>query len=199
MILNKFSVEKATNALNFFVIKSGGEINKLKALKLVYFADRYHLRKYGKLITNDTYLAMKHGPVGSATKNICEFSDYTDEFSIRYAGNFIELKDEYTVHSKKEIDKSVLSKSDIEALNFAWKVYGAYDHFELRDITHEYKEWIKASVRLTDDIKNTPMDIMDFLLDPNGEYNKCFELSAEDKIDLREEIEEWNKIQAFWS
>ena len=36
---------KATQALNFLARQSpGGRINKLKALKLVFFADRYHLK-----------------------------------------------------------------------------------------------------------------------------------------------------------
>ena len=48
---------------------------KMKALKLVYIADRYHLRKYGRLITNDTYFAMNYGPVPSGTKDIAEASE----------------------------------------------------------------------------------------------------------------------------
>ncbi len=38
----KFDYKKATQALNFFAIKCGGKIDKMKALKLIFFADRYH-------------------------------------------------------------------------------------------------------------------------------------------------------------
>lgn len=49
-----FSHRKATQALNFFARKAPGHsINKMKALKLVYFADRYHLRKYGRPVVGD--------------------------------------------------------------------------------------------------------------------------------------------------
>ena len=48
----EFDHEKATQAINFFARESGGQINKMKAIKLIYFAERYHLRKYGRPITN---------------------------------------------------------------------------------------------------------------------------------------------------
>jgi len=53
-----FAHRKATQALNVLARNSGGTISKLKALKLVFFADRYHLRKYGRAIINDRYFAM---------------------------------------------------------------------------------------------------------------------------------------------
>lgn len=59
----QFAYRKAAQALNYFAIQNGGEIEKLQALKLIYFADRYHLRKYGRPITNDQYWAMNFGPV----------------------------------------------------------------------------------------------------------------------------------------
>lgn len=46
----------------------------MKALQLVYFADRYHLRKFGRPITNDEYFAMPYGPVASGAKDIAEGS-----------------------------------------------------------------------------------------------------------------------------
>lgn len=38
--------------------------------KVLYFADREHLSRYGSLMTGDTYYAMRHGPVPSATYNL---------------------------------------------------------------------------------------------------------------------------------
>lgn len=34
--------------------------------KVLYFADREHLSRYGSLMTGDSYVAMRHGPVPSA-------------------------------------------------------------------------------------------------------------------------------------
>src|SRR5680860_294981 len=54
------SYEKATQALNFMATKDGGRISKLKAIKLIFLADRYHLRKYGRPVVGDQYFAMEH-------------------------------------------------------------------------------------------------------------------------------------------
>jgi len=66
---------KATQALNYFARQEGGSINKLKALKLLFFADRYHLRKYGRPVSECAYYAMTHGPVASEAKQIAEEAD----------------------------------------------------------------------------------------------------------------------------
>ena len=38
--------------------------------KVLYFADREHLSRYGSLMTGDTYIAMRYGPVPSAIYNL---------------------------------------------------------------------------------------------------------------------------------
>ena len=71
-----FHFRKTAQALNFFAIhNSTSKLNVTKAIKLIWAADRYHLRKFGSLITHDFYLAMTRGPVGSNAKNIAEEDD----------------------------------------------------------------------------------------------------------------------------
>jgi hypothetical protein len=41
--------------LNFFAIREGGRLNRMKAVKLVWLADRLQLRKYYRSITHDVY------------------------------------------------------------------------------------------------------------------------------------------------
>ena len=60
-----------------------------KALKLVFFADRYHLRQYGRPVTNDEYMAMEFGPVPSGCKDLAEMSDYLDTHERSYAERFL--------------------------------------------------------------------------------------------------------------
>src|SRR5258708_29401184 len=38
--------------------------------KVVYFADREHLSRYGSLLSGDNYVAMRHGPVPSSIYNL---------------------------------------------------------------------------------------------------------------------------------
>src|SRR5690554_5647220 len=102
-----FDLKKATQALNWLAVKSGGRINKLKALKLIYLADRYHLRKYGRLITNDSYFAMDYGPVPSGVKDLAEVSEFLGKDEQNYSKKFIQPVNQYTLESIAEPDHSV--------------------------------------------------------------------------------------------
>ena len=193
----KFDWQKATQALVYFVGKEGGRINKMKSLKLIYFADRYHLRKYGRLITNDNYLAMQHGPVPSTTKDIAEANDYLDELVYEYSREYIEPVNNLVLEAINEIDETVLSESDLEALEFAWNTFGHLNQYELRDQTHLYPEWLKYAADL-DSASCLPIDILDFLQDPDGEIEKCFELDEATRLMRSEQITELAFIDSLW-
>jgi len=192
-----FNYKKATQALNYIAEKSGGKINRLKALKLIYLADRYHLRKYGRLITNDTYFAMDNGPVASGVKDIAEESDYMGREAQNYASNYIASFSVYDFISKKPTEKVEFSKSDIEALNYAWDKFGGLDEWGIVDLTHKYPDWFKheLSLKLLDRVQ---MDLNDFFDDPICPVDKCFELTDEDKEIRREQLEEMLYIESIW-
>ena len=57
-MLLEFDYKKATQAINYLTKKEGGQIDKLKLIKLIYLADRYHLRRYGRRVVNYADLAM---------------------------------------------------------------------------------------------------------------------------------------------
>jgi uncharacterized phage-associated protein len=194
----KVNYEKCTQALNFFAYKAGGQINKMKALKLVFFADRYHVRKYGRLLTNDSYVAMEHGPVPSKTKDIAESNDYLEEAIKEYSQEFVDPINNLVICSINTVDENVFSESDLEALNFAWDTFGHLDQFQLRDITHYYPEWYKFKDKLPYGACYS-MDILDFLNDPKGDNNKCYELSEDEKKEIREHLIELAHIESLWS
>ena len=112
-----FKYEAATQALNYLASKSGGTLNKLKALKLIYFADRFHLRKYGRPVTGDEYLAMTYGPVASSVKDIAEMSGFLDPKVARYAKHFLKPVNKYAFRSIVAVDTDQLSE-DFEAIGF---------------------------------------------------------------------------------
>jgi uncharacterized phage-associated protein len=197
-------VRKSTQALNYFARLSARgapqPLNKMKALKLLFFADRYHLRKYGRPVSDCAYFAMKNGPVASEAKNIAEENSRLRSNARSYARRFVRRKDAYHYGSVAEVDKSVLSTTDIEALEFSWRTFGQYTQYELRDITHQYPEWKKHAPKLRrDGHKRVEMNYTDFFADPAPGYNPCHELSAKDcKIAL----ELFSDQQAFdqrWS
>jgi uncharacterized phage-associated protein len=61
--------EKAIEAIVYLANRLD-KPTKLKIFKLLYFADKLHMSRYGRFIVGDYYVAMKHGPVPSRTYNI---------------------------------------------------------------------------------------------------------------------------------
>jgi uncharacterized phage-associated protein len=199
MILS-FSHRKATQALNFFARKAGGQINKMKALKLIFFADRYHLRQYGRPITNDEYFAMEYGPVPSGCKDLAEASDFLDPHERSYAGRFLQRTSQYDFASVSEVEEPVFSKSDLEALEFAWQHFAGYDPFRLKDITHHYPEWKRHEAALqSPDVSRIPMSYRHFLENAPAEFDPAPPLSPEDQRLRAEEIEELQTIESLWA
>lgn len=115
-------------------------IDKLAAVKLLFFADRYHLRKYGRLISDDTYYALPHGPVASNSLDIINLvltdnNNGTEKNYIKkYDGTAFSAVD-------NDYELEYLSDSDVEALDFVIAEFGDMKTWDLRDLTHEYPEW----------------------------------------------------------
>ena len=136
--------KKIVQVLNFLAIKEGGQIGKLKAMKLVWLADRLHLRKYLRTITHDSYFAMKNGPVPSRTKDIAEGNEFVDEQIKSYRDSYIELDSKNPIIiSKKEVDTMKFSDSDEEILTEIYNQFGHYSSTQLVTLSHKFPEWKK--------------------------------------------------------
>ena len=61
---------KIVQSLSYLAGKSGGGLNRLHAFKMLFLADRDHLRRCGCLITGDSYVAMKYGPLPVAAERL---------------------------------------------------------------------------------------------------------------------------------
>ena len=193
-----FMYKKATQALNYFARKSGGVINKMKAIKLIYFADRYHLRKYGRPLTNDEYLAMSFGPVNSGTKDIAEMSDFLGDKERDYAIRYVAPSDRHSVRSIGQLEIEVFSKTDLEALGFAWKTFGNYDQFELAEITHKFPEWKRHEEELNYSSR-VRMNYEDFLDDSGEDLDEFCCLNSQEREDRLDQIKEISMLHALWS
>ncbi len=190
-----FAYKKATQALNFFAVQNGGEIEKLHALKLIFFADRYHVRKYGRPITNDQYWAMRLGPVPSGVKDLFELDSASSE-ERHYAELFFKpAVRAHCIRSLAKVDSRVLSQTDIEALEFAWRDFGPKSG--IVEKTHDYPEWKRHEAALSG-ASRIPMDYMDFLEDPPAGVNPCHNLTSQEREDRREQLREMAEIVSLW-
>lgn len=195
----RFNLKKTTQALNFLAIKSHGEIDKIKAIKLIYFADRFHLRKYGRPITNDEYLAMEWGPVNSNAKDIADMNEeYLGVSEREYASQYIGKPAKNVIKSLQEVNNKVFSQTDIEALNWVWETFGHLGGFDLANLSHEYPEWKKFKDIIESKTQSrVPMNYEDFFEDPGEGFEKCCVISPKEKEDRIDALKELDKISAY--
>ena len=129
----------------YYLLNKIGPADKLKLVKLIYFADKYHLIKYNRTVTNDEYWAMDHGPVGSNVKDVLEFDDFTmSKNECEFAFKLISKhgKNKFKKNNlKKPHQYDYLSKSDIEALDFVVDKFGHMKTWDIRNYSHYCPEW----------------------------------------------------------
>jgi len=141
-----YNPRKAAQTIAYFAIKNNpAPINVLRAIKLVYLADRESVKKSGFPIQDEVRVSMPHGPVNSETyafvcgeKNPdeCGWSEFLcdrENYTISLANDGVDVK---------ALDE--LSDADIGVLDQVWKTFGGMDQWALRNWTHDSKnipEW----------------------------------------------------------
>jgi len=176
---------KAIQAVNFFARKpKGHSVDKLKVIKLLWIADRYHLMKYGRTISSDRYHAMPHGPV--ASQMYSSIQPVSDDYTAKY------LKTEkHSIRSLADCDFSVFSQSDLDVLEQVWETFGELNGKQLRLMSHEFPEWKKFEEQLNSPVRlnSFPMDMRDFFETPQPNSlsrSNFFEIDSEIVKDSKE-------------
>lgn len=151
----RFSLEKFINALAYFATRGIRDLTKLKAVKLLYLADRYHLLRYGRPITGDRYIAMDLGPVPEDAfqliSRLVEPAEVIDSQRDRalerlnvYRG-FLHRYNYPVLRARTAPDLDVFSESEIEALSKTVKEFGAQPARALVDLTHQHRAYQRAN------------------------------------------------------
>jgi uncharacterized phage-associated protein len=150
----KFHVdkEKTVEAL-LYIVSRYGEVGRFHALKTLYFADLWHLRKYGRPITGDRYIAMDHGPVPSYAYNALK--DEVPEPERRHVAQALspgesERHPTYVAHRKPDL--RYFSKTDLQCLDEAFEHCRERTFGSISDETHKHPAWDRAALN----------DVMDF-------------------------------------
>ena len=133
-VKSKFDHKKAIEVLLFIVEKCSDTYN---ALKVLYFADKDHLSKYGRLICGDHYVAMSNGPVPGGVYDLIKIargdSIYCPDIPIDTAFSV----EGYNIIPTRQANRDYLSASDIECLDIAIKKYGNLSFQKLKSLSHD--------------------------------------------------------------
>ena len=116
----RLNEEKAVEAL-IWIATAWPNITPFYLSKVLFYAEKEHLNKYGRPIIADTYIAMPWGPAPSTIRDYIEgnylFSDISDVVSSAVEVNRNSRYPE--IIAKKAPRLEVFSESDIECLRAA--------------------------------------------------------------------------------
>lgn len=111
---------------------------KMKIFKLLYFADKLHMSRYGRFITGDTYVAMEHGPVPSRIYTI------TQEVERGKESAAFTMPDNKRITPLRQADLYELSQTEIECLDETLGRLGHLTASQLRARSHS-SAWSKMT------------------------------------------------------
>lgn len=158
--------------LHYLISNAGdGVMTKLFLLKTVYLADRYHLRKYGRLITGANYVAMRMGPVASQVKKMIE-SDQDADSNLREYFVPIGSASDAPFRSVAKCSREFLSDTEIEALSVALAQFNKIGPKDIVNYTHMFPEWKNCEEALRGS-RVVQMNIEDFFLPVDEKIEYC--------------------------
>ena len=188
----EFSLEKLVDALAYLAeVGKIRDLTKLKAAKLLFFADKMHLLRYGRPILGDRYVSMDHGPVPSQSLNVMNRVIAPDEIEDPVRQRVLERLHVHTLFTRHPqfrakrhtAEFSHLSDSDREVLDQVIATYGAKPVGALIELTHREHAWRVSDVdRLPG--SNAPMPYRTFF---EGEHATGDEIAMRELVEVEQE------------
>lgn len=179
-------------ALAFFSQRGVTDLTKLKAAKLLFFADKLHLNRYGRPILGDCYFCLDHGPVPSFSLN--EMNDALDvnpesrteePALLRVLAVSPGKLPVFYLKDASLFDPDVFSQSDLEVLEEVAAIHGKKPAWQLREESHTEPAWKIADTFRTSGSRSQ-MSYEDFF-DPENRDLLALVLEnqgAEEELDL---------------
>jgi uncharacterized phage-associated protein len=125
-----------------YILSKVKKAGKIKLIKLIYLADKYHLLHYGRTVTNDDYYAMDFGPVGTTVKDVLSLDKEMLAKDYKYITKLIgNRKGDFIAVTSAHPNYDHLSETDREALDFVIEKFGNMTGKQLTNYTHQYQEW----------------------------------------------------------
>lgn len=133
--------------LYFCAFTDGKFLGKVKLMKLFYFLDFMHVKKYGAPVTYDRYINLEHGPVPSSIKNLIDNASDDVDNSILSDTISFEMPEGIGMYriipSRKfiEKDEKYFSRTELDILNAVCSRFGDKNTKYIEDISHAETPW----------------------------------------------------------
>lgn len=129
----RFNTEKAIEVLLYIAEKIP---DVYAALKVLYFADKEHLSRYGRLICGDRYAALPYGAVPSGTYDLIKDArgDHPRQIDPAILEAF--TVDGNRIIARRQANRDLLSISDMECLDAGLQYYGRRSFRQVLRLSH---------------------------------------------------------------
>ena len=130
-----FRSRKAAQICAYFAVRSGGIIEKLKLIKLVYFSERTFLGENHHPMLFDELFSLPHGPICSSTLNGIDgeiHEQIWDDFVARNGNEIVALRK----FTRDDLDE--ISDAEMDMLERVWAEFGHMTASQLRNYSHDH-------------------------------------------------------------
>lgn len=184
------NTKKIIQALAYLASRiEGDSLSSMKAFKLLWLADRSHLRQNGRTITGDRYYALPKGMVPTDAKHLLDGDATLMETPTGYFDEWIEKTGSNGYKAVKAPDLTEFSESDIVVLDRVIALYGNKTGRELSELSHKYPEWKEYEDMLTDrKAKNAFPINMDLMFENSEEDSSELFGQSEEVLEVTKEI-----------
>ena len=135
----KFDEVKATQTAASFLRLSGGHMQYLALIKMLYMLDRTAIDRWGSPVTTDRHVSMKYGPVTSQIYNLMKAR--TEQQSPSFWSSYIR-RDGYSARLVADPSDGELSPAEDALIAEIYQQSKSKDGFELAEDTHRlFNEW----------------------------------------------------------
>jgi uncharacterized phage-associated protein len=136
-----FNERKVAQIAAYLLHLRGGCMSHLKLMKLMYLSDRASYDQFGRSMTGDRAVSMRHGPVLSRTLDLMDGDEPSS------AGGWdiwISAKENNELSLRKEVrieDLDQLSNADRRVLDQVFARFGRMGRWDIRNFSHTLPEW----------------------------------------------------------
>ncbi len=135
--------EKYYNIILYFADKiQNNTLGKVKLMKLLYYLDFDFFEKYGKPVTNDSYVRLPLGPVPRSADKIIDEMKSKGLIKVCRQKISEDMNDRQLVVGLKKPDLKVFSSEEMEMLNIIVSKWEKFSGKEMKDASHGEAPWI---------------------------------------------------------
>ncbi len=124
------------------------KLGKVKLMKLIYFLDFVHVKKYGRPVTFDNYVNIEHGPIPSTIKSLVDYlgedinSKLADAVYIKKVPTRKKAMDKIVPRREfNKNDERLFSKSELEVLKEVAKRFKNANSDQIEKASHQESPW----------------------------------------------------------